>query len=170
MLASLKKLLIIFIFFDLSDGQSPELIYIPFRQSLTISVGYECDARLLQDTNFRHCLENAYEFWYTNDDYYRLKYSCCYNWDIFDCMEYSIKNLCSFKSYSIDYKNFMIKRDEWVIYYESYQCNVYKYGSAKCHFPVWAIVLIVIGVTLIVVSLIVVVVMVLKNRFKNRGK
>ena len=131
-------------------GQPHELLYLPLGEGLPISVGQECDFRLLRDHDFKRCRERAIDSWYTNDDSYRLKYMCCYNWDIFDCMDYAIQNLCSFQTSSLEYKNFLLRKEEWISYYEGYQCVDYKYGSAKCHFPGWAIALIIIAGLLLV--------------------
>jgi len=152
------------------NSQSNEVLYLPLQDNLPISISYECDRRVLQDLSFKSCRETAYETWYTNNDDKRTKYSCCYNWDIFDCMEKSMADLCSLKSSSMEYRSFLMKRDEWVEYYESFQCNDYPFHSAKCRLPGWAIALIVIACILVVCGCVGVVFIVRRNRFRRLGK
>ncbi len=153
------------------DSQYNEVLYLPLQDNnLPISSGYECDKRVSQDPDFKKCRETAYETWYTNDDNKRTKYSCCYNWDIFECMEKTMAEVCYLKSSSMDYRSFIMKRDEWVNYYESFQCNDYKFRSVKCHFPGWAIALIVIGCLIIIGIIVGAVFMARRNRFRRHRK
>jgi hypothetical protein len=85
-------------------------------------------------------------------------------------MEKTMAEVCYLKSSSMDYRSFIMKRDEWVNYYESFQCNDYKFRSVKCHFPGWAIALIVIGCLIIIGIIVGAVFMARRNRFRRHRK
>jgi hypothetical protein len=55
--------------------------------SLAFSVGRQCDIRIESDPEFQRCRTEAVVDWgsttYTDR---QIKYLCCYNWDIIDCM------------------------------------------------------------------------------------
>lgn len=123
--------------------------------NLPISVSSECSRRLVNDRMFNECRDRTYDEWMRVNKYAKqIKYMCCYYWDIFDCMEVAISRLCVMRtSMTDDFMNFKSRKDELIRYYEIYlKCNDYTYGSVKCHFPVWGIVVIVsVCITLLLV-------------------
>jgi len=123
-----------------------------FDSQIPVKLGNDCDLRVNNDHEFQSCRSRTFEDWSTYDRTQRIKYGCCFNWDIIDCQEKSVKNLCDRTQYEDEYKSFMAKKWEWVYQYEKHQCIDYPYGSASCRFPIWAIILIVFG-CLVVIAL-----------------
>jgi len=118
-----------------------------------IRLGETCDFQVNNDYEFQKCRSRAYEEWYTRDRMQIIKNSCCLDWDIIDCQQKSVQNLCYRSQYNDEYENFLYKKDDWINQNEKYQCKNYRYGSASCHFPIWAILLIVIGSFVVLVGL-----------------
>jgi len=115
--------------------------------SLAFSVGHQCDIHIESDPEFQKCRTEAIVDWgsttYTDR---QIKYLCCYNWDIIDCMETAVQYRCSRNEFDFEdyYKNFAVRKEEMRGYLEAHQCVDYEYGSIKCHFFWWVIAIIVI--------------------------
>ncbi|XP_054153831.1 uncharacterized protein LOC128952455 [Oppia nitens] len=84
----------------------------------------------------------------------RHKYECCFEWDLMDCQDKSIYALCDRWQYDNDYKPYWKRQREYIDSQEEHQCREYRYNGAKCRFPVWGIVLLVLAAVLVVVVMI----------------
>ena len=99
------------------------------------------------ETDKTRCVAESVSVWDSVDD--REKAGCCMSWDINDCILDAVSEKCDRITYN------RIKRfvDQQNKDHSKGLCKDYTYGSYKCHFPVWAIVLIVVfGVAIVGVT------------------
>jgi len=84
------------------------------------------------------CARESISNWDSVDN--RERAGCCITWDINDCIIDAVNDKCDRVTYN-RVKEYLDKQNK-----ENGEgiCSDYPYGSSKCHFPVWAIVLIVI--------------------------
>ena len=90
------------------------------------------------------CVADSVSAWNSVDN--RQRAGCCISWDINDCILDAVYEKCDQFTYN------RIKRllDQQNKEHSKGLCGDYVYGSYKCHFPVWAIILIVIFGLLVV--------------------
>lgn len=50
-------------------------------------------------------------------------------------------------------RHYAHKRDQVVLYYETFQCAHYPFGSLRCHLPTWLLVIIIIAALGLLLSL-----------------
>ena len=84
------------------------------------------------------CVRDSASQWEDIED--RERAGCCTSWDINDCILKSVSEKCD----SITYNRIKRFLDQQNKDHSQGLCENYVYGSYKCHFPVWAIVLIVV--------------------------
>jgi hypothetical protein len=56
-------------------------------QQIPVRLGNDCDSRVNNDHEFETCRSRAFEDWNTYDRAQRIKYGCCFQWDLIDCQE-----------------------------------------------------------------------------------
>jgi hypothetical protein len=90
------------------------------------------------NTDKIRCQRESISNWDSVDN--RERAGCCISWDINDCILEAVGDKCDRSTYK-SVKQFLERQNE-----EKSEglCSDYPYGSSKCYFPVWAIVLIVI--------------------------
>src|SRR6201999_1961088 len=101
--------------------------------------------RMIESDKYR-CVRESVKEWNGVDN--RDRAGCCITWDINDCILDAVSDKCDRITYN-RIKRFLDRQNGQNT---DGLCADYPYGSYKCHFPVWAIVVIsVFGVLAILV-------------------
>jgi len=109
----------------------------------------KCLTKIIADAgackNVAECNKEAYDDWKSTAESNKVKAGCCAIWDVIYCSIKKNKDKCSGDEIDAVKKFLSDKGDEIS---KISGCDGYVYGSAKCHFPWWAILLIVVGALL----------------------
>ena len=100
-----------------------------------VNIDGNCDRQI--DVDKSRCLRDSITAWDSVAN--REKAGCCLSWDLNDCILSAIYSKCDI----ITYKRIRRFLDQQNKEHSENLCSDYPYGSYKCHFPIWAIVLIV---------------------------
>jgi hypothetical protein len=101
--------------------------------------------------------------WSTYDKSLKDKYECCFNWEIVDCQEVSVRKLCN--GSHVD--DFRLKKKRWIQELETQRCDDFKYGKTYCRFPVLMISVIAVAfMTVFIVFCIVICLILVRKRAK----
>ncbi|CAG2175397.1 unnamed protein product, partial [Oppiella nova] len=87
-------------------------------KQIPIRLGNECDLRVSNDHEFESCRRRAFQDWNTYDMSQRVRYDCCYQWDVIDCEESSVYALCDRWQYDDEYKSYKQRKREHIDYFE----------------------------------------------------
>lgn len=142
-LSFLSVLLVLSITQCYDDYEQRNRHMIDFRNLQYINIDGHCEREIASDKS--RCLRESIADWDSVAD--RAKAGCCISWDLNDCILSAIQSKCDFVTYK------RIKRflDQQNREHSESLCSDFPYGSFKCHFPVWAIVLIVVLVIAILI-------------------
>jgi hypothetical protein len=127
---------------------------------IPIKLDINCKSLVTNDNDLRSCLKDMVKEWSTYDKSLKNKYECCFNWEIVDCQEVSVRQLCN--SSHVD--DFRLKKSQWIEALETQRCNGYKYGQTYCRFPVWIISVIAVAFMIVFIVLCIVICLVLMRK------
>lgn len=125
---------------------------------LPFSVDPYCEAIIVKDEGFQNCRSEELKRWSPINGLNKRKYTCCYNWDLIDCMEKTLIQRCTSTQFDSQYLylKFLYERENWLHFHEKHKCVGFGYKSFACHFPWWAILLIAFACVLLLCIIIVV--------------
>ena len=102
----------------------------------------DCDDLIRRENIKGHCQDKASRDWSSSSSASNYaKVQCCEMWDVNDCILEEIKSRCDYSVYK-EVKDQMNSRQQQM---SANICYDYPYGSYNCHFPIWLIIVIVVG-------------------------
>jgi hypothetical protein len=96
-----------------------------------------CVAKIKNDSNFQQCVQVLEEDWKEVDKQTKTeieKQTCCSKYDYSDCWKKSAKRHCD-SSVFAEVRKIIDKKIKGL----EIDCPDFVYGSSKCHFPIWLI-------------------------------
>ncbi|KAH9418204.1 hypothetical protein DERP_010758 [Dermatophagoides pteronyssinus] len=130
----------------------------------------QCDQSLMLEPEFHRCRANAAVYWQqgSRSNYQQssttTKYTCCFLWDLVDCMEQTVHKRCN---YSFDL--FRRNRNDYIVRIQSNPlCYNYLYGNWSCMQDNWILLIAFIILAIFIVITICVACWTLFGRNKNK--
>ena len=130
----------------------------------------QCDQSLMLEPEFHRCRANAAVYWQqgSRSNYQQssttTKYTCCFLWDLVDCMEQTVHKRCN---YSFDL--FRRNRNDYIVRIQSNPlCYNYLYGNRSCMQDNWILLFAFIILAIFIVITICVACWTLFGRNKNK--
>jgi hypothetical protein len=127
---------------------------------IPIKLDTNCELLVTNDNDLRSCLKDMVKEWSTYDKSLKDKYECCFNWEIIDCQEVSVRKLCN--DSHVD--DFRLRKSQWIQELETQNCDDFKYGQTYCRFPVWIISVIAVAFMIVFIILCIAICLVLMRK------